>query len=261
MGVCFSCTSKSEIENKLHEAWEDSEISKLSCFNYFQKIIDFSKVKDYTLITTQEGFYDQIFASKEHSKFFELLKQDLIYLITNKQIQFHILIAFIFLTRSIDAIDLRRNIEEILKVTCKDFGFVSPLDKNSEFFRLVIYVYVRIVSKLSFENACRCFPTDHSNENVEREILLKNAFEEKNIDLLLSQLFNEKEFSIENFINKNYEKLKANFIRDELVTIYLKNISHKNNILTPKNELQNSKTPAESKKEIHTKEAKASKQE
>lgn len=225
MGFCLSCSSRGPTENKIREAWEESHLTNLSAEEYLLKIIDFSKTENFTQAENQENFYNSIFKANESSNFFEFLKNDIMFLVNNKQFQFQILTCFVFFTKSKNAENLKNNFDLVAKQIAENFKIELPLEENVDLFKEIIHTYITISSKFSLDAVMKMQPDliGNSSKNDKAENSICNAFDQGNIMLFIKNLFNFENFSITKFIELNYQYLNHNNLREELLILFTKN--------------------------------------
>jgi len=219
------CNGRESRENKIKEAWEDCALTTLKCEEYVKIAIDFSQ-KNFYNVENQEKFFKQILKSNESSTFFEYIKQDVLYLIKTKNFHFQILIAFFFLTNSKNEINLNENFNYLSESIANYYKISLPLNKNQDLFIEIFLTYVRIISSFSYDAIKNSqfelnYKLNNAN-NIENEKIIDKAFGQPYITKYVVNLIYLKDFSINNLILQKYEKLNHNNIRDELISLVVK---------------------------------------
>ena len=217
------CGAKSSIEEKLREFINDLIITQISVDEYKQKLLEFFHQNKFSEINLLEKeFLNPLFESKTDT--FSLMKHsftNFIYKVKDKNIPFFLL-SMAFLTNTIDFISLKTNYEIILyEILPEDLTKRIRAKNELVVFKKFLKYYVKLISLIVVEAYSLSFNSDEDKSNADYlKIVFNNAF----INELIKRMFQEekaKDFNIENFINKWYNDLKHNKVRENLHDIYM----------------------------------------
>ena len=227
MGICLSCNSKFPLENKIKEAWEETEICKIFDSDYVFKIITLIEEQEFEKFDVQEAFFMRLLTTSNFTKLFAFLKDDIVFLFNNDK-GFHVLISFLFLTKSKNHLELKENLDILYEHLGSTFKKNYNLEVEKRFFKEIIEIYINIISKYSYECYCKSENKSIEKETDSFDINIIDAFSHINRVKLIEKLFSEREFRLTNFIKDNYEKLKPDNVREELLNLVKKKDTEEN---------------------------------